>query len=198
MDRSIFIALFVAGVALIAISVAARRWLHQLAQSADDREVRTARLTSEHLHRLPPPTWRLVLEIEHPDVPDVDQVVVGPCGVLAISTTLGDRPALDRAVDDDPAGARAHAAAAMMRAPVDDLVSAAGVSCHLLVHVYWGAPQLDLPAAIPVVDATFAVDGGRLDEWITSLPTDVLTPAEVDLAWHAVTTGIGRPDPLPS
>lgn len=198
MDRTIIIPLFVAGVALFAAAVIARRWLHKLARSAEDREVRTARLTSEHLHRLPPPTWRLVLEMDHPDVPDIDQVVIGPCGVLAISTTLGDRPPLDHAVDDDPEGARATAAAAMMRAPVDDLVSAAGVSCHLLVHVYWGAPQLDLPAALPVVHAAVAVDGGRLDEWITSLPTDVLSPAEVDLAWHAVTTGIGRPDPLPS
>lgn len=198
MDRSIVISLLVSFVVLAVAIVAARQFLQRLQAPVDEPMVHTTRLTSEHLHRLPPPTWRLVLEIEDPSLPDVDQVVIGPCGVLAISTTLGERPALDHVADDDPEGARATAAAAITRAPIDDLVSAAGSHCHQLVHVYWGAPDPDQPAALPVVHATVAVDGHRLDEWITSLPTDVLTASQVDLVWHAVTTGIGRPDPLPS
>lgn len=166
--------------------------------SPDERFVRPARLTSEHLHRLPSPPWRLVLEIDHPNLPDLDQVVIGPAGILAISTVIGDRPALDHPANDNPEGARATATAAIMRAPIDDLVNIARLHCHQLVHVYWGAPEIDRPAALPIVHATVAVDGRRLDDWILSLPTDVLTPSQIDLAWHAITTGIGRPDPLPS
>ena len=198
MDRSIVISLLIGLTVLAVVAITSRRFLKRVRTSSAERTVRPARLTSEHLHRLPPPTWRLVLEIDHPGVPDVDQVVVGPCGVLAISTELGDRPALDHAVEDTPGGARATAAAAIIRATVDDLVSTAGSRCQQLVHVYWGAPDLDRPAALPVVHATVAVEGHRLDEWITSLPADVLTPAQVDLIWSAITTGIGRLDPLRS
>ena len=127
MDRSLLIALIISVAFLVAAFIAARRFLKQTGASADERSVRPSRLTSEHLHRLPPPAWRLVLEIDNPDAPDLEQ-----------------------------------------------------------------------PVVLPVVHATVALDGRRLRDWVTSLPADVLTPSEVDLAWHGITTGIGRPDPLQS
>lgn len=167
-----------------------RRYIDSISSTSDSRQVNGARLTSERLHTLGSP-WRIVFEIGDDRLGGVDHVAIGPAGVIAISTLMIDRP--DRVSDPDP---QQIALAAMTRGPVDELVNRVGMSCNTLAKVYWGAPQPGLPAALENGLATIAVEGQRLEEWLLALPAGPLTASQIDLAWQAVLTGIGRPDPF--
>lgn len=168
-----------------------RRYISSIQVDSDPRQVNGARLTSERLQQLPTPPWRFVLEIGEDRLGGIDHVIIGPSGVIAVSTLMVDRPA--NAGTPDP---QQLATAAMLRSPVDDLVSAVGLSCNTLAKVYWGTPQPERPGALDAGLKTVAVEGHRLKDWLQTLPPGPLTPAQVDLAWRAVLTGIGRPDPL--
>ncbi len=102
-----------------------------------------------------------------------------------------DRP--EHAGTPDP---QQMASAAMMKAPVDELAARVGLSCDTLAKIYWGAPQPERPAALDSGLGTVAVEGQRLFDWLQTLPPGPLTSAQIDLAWQAILTGIGRPDPL--
>jgi hypothetical protein len=168
-----------------------RRYISSMQVDSDVRQVNGARLTSERLQQLPSPPWRLVLEIGEDRLGGVDQVIIGPSGVIAVTTLMFDRPA--NAGTPDP---QQMASAAMMRSPVDELAARAGLSCNTLAKIYWGAPQPERPAVLDSGLSTVAVEGQRLTEWLHTLPPGPLTPAQIDLAWQAILTGIGRPDPL--
>jgi hypothetical protein len=160
----------------------------------DDRTISGIRLTAEALHRLDAP-WRVVHEIGA-RLPGIDHVVVGPPGIIAIETRVGDRPPLERlAVDTTPT---ARAETALRRAPLDDLLTPVSMRTALLAHVCWGSAQPGRPAG-DTVDGTAYVEGQRLSEWLDSL-TDttavVLEAARIDAAWRVIVLGIGRPDPL--
>lgn len=184
-------------ISLVALTVAVfvglliyRRFLANLAPDAAARPVSGGRLTSERLRELPAP-WRVVHEIADDRLGGVDHVVVGPPGIIAISTSMTDRPL------DVPTADPQHVARdAMLRGPTDDLAQRAGQRCELLARVFWGAPQPDEPAGIPAAHGTVAVEGQRLTGWLTSLPAGPMTAGQIDLAWQAIVTGIGRPDPL--
>ena len=155
-------------------------------------------LTAEALHRLESPPWRIVYQIGGA-LGGVDHVIIGPPGVIVITTIMADRPKPERLVA--AAGdAQLVAEAAVERGPADELVRPAGVACRLSARVYWGAPDPDRPAFDEVASGNHLVEGQRLTEWLTALDDTAaeppITQSQIDLAWQALVRGIGRPDPL--
>ena len=189
---SILIPLVAMTAALVLFYVWYQRKLAEMKPDADSRSLPGARLTAERLRLLASPPWRVVYEINDRHLGAVDHVVVGPTGAIAIETLMLDRPTIVK----DHGDAQLIATAAIERGDVDDLTRTVGVPCSVLAKVYWGAPQLDLPAALEVTTGLVAVDGHRLVDWLIGLPPGPLSPAQVDQVWNVVTTGIDRPDPL--
>jgi hypothetical protein len=156
------------------------------------------RLTAEALHRAPAPPWRVVYEVGGA-LGDVDHVIVGPPGVVAITTVVGDRP--------DPARLRAASSdaillseAAIARGPLDELLRAAAASCDRWARVHWGTPDPARPATDDLVHGSVLVEGQRIDEWLAGMAAGAAAPldaARIDAIWRTVVIGIGRPDPLP-
>jgi hypothetical protein len=156
------------------------------------------RLTAEALHRAPAPPWRIVYEVGGA-LGDVDHVIVGPPGVVAITTVVADRP--------DPVELReAHgdailvSEAAVARGPLDELLRAAAASCDRWARVHWGTPDPRRQAAEDLVHGSVLVEGQRIDEWLAAMVAEAATPldaARIDAIWRTVVIGIGRPDPLP-
>ena len=192
MKLSVLIPLVLATVALIMFYVWYRRKIADLKPDVDGRSMPGARLTAERLRQLATPPWRVVYEIGVHHLGQVDHVVVGSMGVIAIETVMMDRPA----IAPGSGTPQMTANAAIERGDVDDITRSVGVPCNVLARVYWGTAQPDLPAAIEVTTGQLAVDGHRLVDWLVGLPPGQLAPAQIDQVWQAVTTGIGRPDPL--
>ena len=184
-------------VAIVAVVIGAyvayQRYLASMRPDDSTRQVSGARLTSERLRTLPSPPWRVAFEIGDDRLGGIDHVLIGPPGVIAITTLVFDRPT---EVPNDTGDAQLVAAAALQRGEVDNLLQGIGLSCNMLAKVYWGTPRPDYPAALPGVHGVVAIEGQRLAEWLPTLPQGVLGPAQIDQAWSAVLTGIGRPDPL--
>ena len=156
------------------------------------------RLTAEALHRASSPPWRVVYEIGGA-LGAVDHVVVGPAGVIAITTLVADRPEPGELLQ-----ARTEAQlvsdAAIARGPIDELLRAVGASCNQSATVFWGAPQPRRPAVEELVHGSQLVEGQRLDEWLAGIDarsTGPLYQTRIDAVWRTVVMGIGRPDPLP-
>jgi Nuclease-related domain len=172
------------------------RWYrHTIANLAPDAEARVlpgARLTAERLRQLSSPPWRIVYEAGG-KLGAIDHVVIGPTGVIAIETSMMDRPTHTDRTFTEP---QQIANAAIARGPVDDLTRPIGVSCNLHVKVYWGVPQPDQPAGIDIVTGQVRVEGQRLEQWIVARPPGPLAPAQIDQVWQTILVGIGRPDPL--
>lgn len=158
--------------------------------------VRGTRLTAEALRTLDSPPWRVVHEIGEHTLGPVDHVVVGPPGAIAIETSVGE-PLPTSADLPDAHDAQAVAAAAIVRADVDELLHGSGVACGVLARVRWAASDSPDPSTVEVMPGVVAVQGARLVEWLDSLPAGDLTPSQIDLAWQRLAIGIGRPDPLP-
>jgi hypothetical protein len=184
---------------LIGAYVWYRRSLEAL-KPDEAKPVSGVRLTAEALHRLDSPPWRVVYEIGGA-LGGVDHVIVGPPGIIAITTFMTDRPTPERllATSND---AQLTAEAAVERGPVDELARPSGVSCRLSARVFWGSPEPDRPAFDEVAHGSHLVEGQRITEWLSALAErttdgDSLAPAQTDLAWQAIVMGIGRPDPLP-
>ncbi len=192
MKLSVLIPLVVATLALVLFYVWYRRKLADMKPDADARSLPGARLTAERLRQLASPPWRVVYEINDRHLGAVDHVVVGPTGVVAIETLMLDRPE----IAEDSGDPQLIATAAIERGDVDDITRAVGVPCHVLAKVYWGTTQPDRPAAIEVTNGLVAIDGHRLVDWLIGLPPGPLSATQVDQVWQAVTTGVGRPDPL--
>ncbi|MEP6299848.1 MAG: hypothetical protein ABJ382_21220 [Ilumatobacter sp.] len=178
--------------ALVGFFVWYRRTMKDMTVDSESRPIPGARLTAARLRGLASPPWRVVYEIGPKQFGAVDHVVIGPNGVLAIEPVTTDRPTEPSSL---PA-ARLVADAAIARGAVADVASRVGSDCRTLVRVHWGVPQPELPAGIDVAPGLVAVEGQRLVEWLVALPPGPLGAAQVDQVWHAVTTGIGRPDPL--
>lgn len=191
METGILISLVVILALLVAGTVVYRRFLRSMAPDTTVRQVSGARLTSERLHAMPSPPWRVVYEIADDRLGGIDHVVIGPPGIIALTTVMADRP---DAVE--PSAPQQVAASAMMRGPADELAQRAGLHCELLAKVFWGASDPDRPAATETMPGTVAVEGQRLNEWLSSLPPGPLSSAQIDLAWQTMLTGIGRPDPF--
>lgn len=192
MKLNVIVPLLVATALLVLFYVWYRRKMAELKPDADSRSLPGARLTAERLRSLASPPWRVVFEIGERHLGPVDHVVIGPTGVIAIETLMLDRPEVTDASTD----AQLTATAAIERGDVDDITRAVGVPCDLLAKVYWGTAQPERPAAIQVTTGQVAVDGHRLIDWLVALPPGPLSESKIDQVWQAVTTGVGRPDPL--
>jgi hypothetical protein len=156
------------------------------------------RLTAEALHRAPTPPWRVVYEVGGA-LGDVDHVVVGPPGVVAITTVMADRPDPAR-LRDASSDAILVSEAAIARGPLDELLRAAAASCDRWARAYWGSPDAGRPAGEDLVHGSVLVEGQRIDEWLAEMAADTDVPldaARIDEIWRTVVIGIGRPDPLP-
>lgn len=163
---------------------------------ADPKPVSGVRLTAEALHRAPAP-WRVVHEVGGA-LGDIDHVLVGPAGVVAVTTVVGDRPD-PTALLDARAEALLVCEAAVARGPLDELLRAADTSCNQWARVYWGAPDARRPAVEQLVHGSALVEGQRIGEWLDALATSTeapLDPSRVELVWRTIVTGIGRPDPI--
>jgi Nuclease-related domain len=169
-----------------------RRTMSNLAPDSETRALPGARLTAERLRQLSSPPWRIVYEAGG-KLGEIDHVVIGPTGVIAIETSMMDRP--EQTVET-LAEAQQIANAAIARGAVDDLTRQVGVACNLHAKVYWGTPQPDQPAGLDIVTGQVSVEGQRLEQWIVARPPGPLTPAQVDQVWQTILVGIGRPDPL--
>jgi hypothetical protein len=195
-DLGIVIPLIVLPLVIIGVFVWYRRSIDRM-RPDDARPVSGVRLTAEALHRLDSPPWRIVYEIGGA-LGGVDHVVIGPPGVIAITTVVADRPDPERLAASTSA-AQLVAEAAVARGPVDELARPAGTSCKRSARVFWGAPDPKRPASDEIAHGNHLVEGQRIGDWLAQLdtpPEERLDPARVDLTWQAIVMGIGRPDPL--
>lgn len=196
MDLGIVIPLVVLPILIIGGFVWYRRSIDELAPD-DTRPVSGVRLTAEALHRDADPPWRVVHEIGGA-LGGVDHVVIGPAGIIAITTVVADRPTPDdliRATGE----AQLVSEAAVNRGPVDEVARPSEVACRLWARVYWGAAATSRPPHDELVHGSQLVEGQRVGEWLHTLAAGAADPLDgdtIDHAWRAVVTGIGRPDPL--
>jgi hypothetical protein len=191
----IVISLIALAILLVAGYVWYRRSIAGM-RPTDPKPVSGVRLTAEALHRAPAP-WRVVHEVGGA-LGDIDHVIVGPVGVVAVTTVVGDRPD-PRALLDARAEALLIIEAAVARGPLDELLRAADTSCQHWARVYWGTPDARRPAVEQLVHGSALVEGQRIGEWLDALATSTsahVDPPRVDLVWRTIVTGIGRPDPL--
>jgi hypothetical protein len=190
---SAIIPLVLSVAALVGFYIWYRNKIATLKPDTNARPLPGARLTAERLRELSSPPWRVVYEIGAGHLGNVDHVVIGPTGVIAIETIMIDRPT---EFGSDISDAQRIATAAIERGDVDDLTRQVGVPCSVLAKVYWGTPQPDQPPGVQVATGQIAVEGQRLADWLVALPPGPLATAQVDHVWQTLLTGIGRPDPL--
>lgn len=199
MSVGIIVPLIVLPILLVGAYVWYRRSLAEM-RPDEPKPVSGVRLTAEALHRAPAPPWRVVYEVGGA-LGDVDHVIVGPPGVVAITTVVADRP--DPAhLRDASSDAILVSEAAIARGPLDELLRAAAASCDQWARAYWGTPDPGRPAAEDLVHGSVLVEGQRIDEWLAGMAAaaaDAAAPldaARIDAIWRTVVIGIGRPDPL--
>jgi hypothetical protein len=191
MSAGIIVPIVVIAVVVPAAFMGFRRYLASLSTATAERPPSGARLTTNALHRLPQPPWRVVHEIAPTALGGINHVLIGPGGIFAVVTEVSPLPPVP--VGDD--ATQIIMEAAIGRGELDDALGRCAMQSSARVSVHWGRSEPDevwrelAPGAIGVV-------GQRLDDWLATLPDDVLSPTQVDLAWHTVVTAIGRPDPL--
>ncbi len=149
------------------------------------------RLTSNALRELESPPWRVVYEVAHDKLGGVGHVLIGPSGIYALRTTMDPLPH----TPTTDADASAIAQAAIARGGVDDALRRCAMSSDRLVVVHWGVNDT-AEIKVDLMPGATAVDGRSLTTWAATAGPDTMTPSQVDLAWQAVVTSIGRPDPL--
>lgn len=195
MDLGIVIPLVVLPIVIIAAALWYRRSMADL-KPDDPKPVSGVRLTSEALHRLDSPPWRVVYEIGGA-LGGVDHVVIGPPGVIAVTTVVADRPTPEKLIESS-SEARLASEAAVARGPVDELARPAGAECRLSARVFWGSPDASRADHDDVAHGSQLVEGQRIDRWLASLTSEPnLEQPQIDLVWQAIVMGIGRPNPLP-
>ena len=130
-------------------------------------------------------------------------MVVGPPGVIAVTTVLTDRPE-PAALISERGEPMLLSEAAVSRGPLDELLRAVDASCELSARVFWGSPAPGRHAGETVVHGSVLVEGQRIGQWLddaaeAAAKTDagLLDQDSVDTIWRTIVTGIGRPDPRP-
>lgn len=198
-DLGIVIPLVVLPVVIVAGYIWYRRSMARM-RPDDAKPISGVRLTAEALHRESPP-WRVVYEIGGA-LGGVDHVIIGPAGVIAITTVVADRPPSARLLEAS-GEAQLVSEAAVARGPVDEIARPSGISCRLSAKVFWGAPDPSRPAYDDVAYGSQLVEGQRIHEWLAAINDPaierddaLLDPAQIDLAWQSIVMGIGRPNPL--
>jgi hypothetical protein len=168
-DLGIVIPLVVLPMLVIAGFVWYRRSIEKLAPE-ETRPVSGVRLTAEALHRDAAPPWRVVHEIGGA-LGGVDHVVIGPPGIVAITTVATDRPALDDLLRIT-GETQLVSEAAVNRGPVDEVARPSGVPCRLWARVFWGAPDPSRPPHEELAHGSQLVEGQRIGEWLQALSSN--------------------------
>lgn len=195
MDLGIIIPLVVLAIVVPVVAVWTRQRFQDGANAASDAlsTAPAARLTSGALRDLPSPPWRIVYEIADDRLSGIDHVLIGPAGIFGLQTSMAAMPDPPTAEPD----ARALAEPAIRRGALDDALLRCAMTSTALVHVHWGRrDDGDSASHVELTPGELAVEGRSLDVWAGGIEDEVLSPAQVDLAWQAVVTSIGRPDPL--
>ena len=133
----IIIPLIVLPIVIVGVFIWYRRSIADMAPS-ETKPVSGQRLTAEALHRVPSPPWRVVYEIGGA-LGEVDHVVIGPPGVIAVTTVLADRPE-PAALISERGEPMLLSEAAVSRGPLDELLRAVDASCEESARVFWGTP----------------------------------------------------------
>jgi hypothetical protein len=92
-NLGIVIPLVVLAVVIVAGYIWYRRSMARM-RPDETKPISGVRLTAEALHRESPP-WRVVYEIGG-TLGGVDHVIIGPAGIIAITTVVADRPSPER------------------------------------------------------------------------------------------------------
>ncbi|HEX4981423.1 MAG TPA: hypothetical protein VFV63_06985 [Ilumatobacteraceae bacterium] len=179
-------------VVVVAVFVAFRRYLNSIKPDADASVPSGARLTAAALHRLPSPPWRIVYEIAHDSLGGIDHVLIGPAGIFAITTSLSTMPT----PSSEPPSAQTFAKGAIARGDLDDVLRRCAMESTGHVTIHWGRADDTDPVVVDIAHGSIAVSGHHIDDWFDTLSPSGLSPAQTDLAWQTVVTGIGRPDPF--
>jgi hypothetical protein len=161
----------------------------------EDATAPGGRLTGNALRSLPSPPWRVVYEIAHDKLGGVEHVLIGPGGIFAVVTSMEPMPL---AAVDSP-DAHQMAGPAIRRGALDDALRRCAMTSDRLATVHWGVSPSPHPPALDVLPGAVAVDGRQLEAWADGADVrggNLLSAAQVDLAWQTVVTAIGRPDPL--
>jgi hypothetical protein len=183
----------VAVVVVVAVGfIAFRRYLNSIKPDAETSVPSGARLTAAALHRLPSPPWRIVYEVANDSLGGIDHVLIGPAGIFAITTSLSTMPA----PSTEQPSAETVAKGAIARGDLDDVLRRCAMESTGHVTIHWGRVDDTDAAVVDIAHGSIAVSGHRIDDWFDSLSTSGLSPAQADLAWQTVVTGIGRPDPF--
>lgn len=201
MSPGIIIPLILLPIVIVGVFLWYRRSIANMA-SSETKPVSGQRLTAEALHRVASPPWRVVYEVGGA-LGDVDHVVVGPPGVIAVTTLLTDRPE-PAALISQRGEPMLLSEAAVARGPLDELLRAVDASCDVSARVFWGSPAPGRDAGETVVHGSVLVEGQRISQWLDDAAeaaaqtgNELLGADRVDTIWRTVVTGIGRPDPRP-
>lgn len=197
----IIIPLILLPIVIIGVFLWYRRSIADMTPS-ETKPVSGQRLTAEALHRVPSPPWRVVYEIGGA-LGEIDHVVVGPLGVIAVTTVVTDRPE-PAALISERGEPMLLSEAAVARGPLDELLRAVDASCDVSARVFWGSPAPGRHAGENVVHGSVLVEGQRISQWLDDAAeaaaqsdTGLLGEDRVDTIWRTIVTGIGRPDPRP-
>jgi hypothetical protein len=136
-NLGIVVPLVVLPIALVGVFFWYRRSITDM-RAGQAKPVSGLRLTAEALHRAPSPPWRVVYEVGG-TLGDVDHVLIGPPGVTAITTLVGDRPRPER-LREARSEAQLISDAAITRGPLDELLRSVDCSCDRSARLYWGCP----------------------------------------------------------
>lgn len=144
--------------------------------------------TASELRPLRRRGWRLVNHVRLRPW-DIDHVVVGPGGALAVETKWSARPWVLQ-----PPEERVMQAVRQARGNADDLrrwvgFRRAGAPPVHPVVMLWGSGtgQLQLPPGGLLIDGVVVVPGPAANIWRDSLPEQVvLSPVQVELAWQSL------------
>jgi hypothetical protein len=143
--------------------------------------------TAGELRRLRRRGWRLVNHFSLRPW-DIDHVLIGPGGVLAVETKWTTQPWILSPPED-----RIRRAAAQAARNADDLrawtaLSAAGATEIKAAVVLWGADTHGVSPVLAVqrVDGVDVIVGPALHAWLRQVPDDVLTPETIEKAWEVL------------
>jgi hypothetical protein len=153
--------------------------------------------TASELRKLRRDGWHLVNHVRL-RVWDIDHVLVGPGGVLAVETKWSATKWRFHPVDD-----RIRAAANQARENAKSLslwtdLRSLGVGEVEAVVFLWGAGTRDIPADIAVQfqASTTIVAGPHAELWRSQLHTQVLSPEQVQSAWKVLDARCSATDPV--
>lgn len=183
------------GGGLVAVASALWNWTVQASGTAPSMMGELGeQWTARELRKLRRHGWRVINHVTL-KTRDIDHVLIGPGGVIAVETKWTAKPwtwdPIDQRIVEAARIARAHAHdlglwRELKRLCVGDVSS---------VTFLWGDGARGIAPGAEL-DGTSIVTGRTVDQWRSGLDRDRLTPAQVEAAWQAVDAQCRLRDPL--